>query len=66
MAGAAIVLLFLIGASTALSLTWPYYTIRGIEYGAWAAIVGFVCNGLSALDIFLHTPVDTPTQAASS
>jgi len=29
-----------------LPLSWPYYTIRGVEYGAWAAVAGFVCVAL--------------------
>jgi hypothetical protein len=63
-AGAAIVLLFLVGAPDALALMWPYYTTRGVEYGAWAAIAGFACIGLSALAIVRGTPLETPTRAA--
>jgi hypothetical protein len=29
-----------------LPLSWPYYVIRGVEYGAWASVAGFVCVAL--------------------
>ena len=32
-----------------LSLTWPYYTIRRVEYGAWVALAGFACIALGVL-----------------
>jgi hypothetical protein len=35
-----------------LSLTWPYFTLRAIEYGTWAALVGFACVTLGV--IILH------------
>jgi hypothetical protein len=38
-----------------LPLSWPYYTIRGVEYGAWAAVAGFVCV---ALGLVVHLFAD--------
>lgn len=34
-----------------LSLNWPYFTVRAVEYGAWAAIAGFACI---TLGVILH------------
>ncbi|HLJ80126.1 MAG TPA: hypothetical protein VKT52_01490 [Ktedonobacterales bacterium] len=34
---------------TGLSLTWPYFTLCAIEYGALAALVGFACVTLGIL-----------------
>jgi hypothetical protein len=34
---------------TGLSLNWPYFTLRAVEYGAWAAIVGFACVTLGVI-----------------
>jgi hypothetical protein len=34
---------------TGLSLTWPYFTLRAVEYGAWAALVGFACVTVGVL-----------------
>jgi hypothetical protein len=37
---------------TGLALAWPYFTLRAVEYGAWAAIAGFACVTLGV--IILH------------
>ncbi|HLZ23386.1 MAG TPA: hypothetical protein VKQ30_14815 [Ktedonobacterales bacterium] len=34
---------------TGLALTWPYFTLRAVEYGAWAALVGCACVTLGVL-----------------
>jgi hypothetical protein len=36
---------------TGLSLTWPYFTLRAVEYGAWAAIAGFACVTLGVISL---------------
>lgn len=35
-----------------LSLTWPYFTLRAVEYGAWAAIAGFTCVTLGVIILY--------------
>ena len=64
-AGAALVVLFLVGAPDALGLKWPYYSTRGVVYGAWAAVAGFACISLSAFTIVRHTPLESRKQATS-
>lgn len=39
----AVALLVLALLPEALALGYPFYDILGVEYGAWAAIAGFVC-----------------------
>jgi hypothetical protein len=34
---------------TGLALTWPYFTLRAVEYGAWAALAGFTCVMLGVI-----------------
>lgn len=34
---------FLVVAPQSLGLSWPYFAIRGVEYGAAAGTFGFVC-----------------------
>lgn len=41
-------LLILSAAPTGLALSWPYYDMRGIEYGAVAGLVGLACVALGA------------------
>jgi hypothetical protein len=38
-----------------LPLSWPYFTTRGVEYGAWAGVAGFVCVALGILCIRAST-----------
>jgi hypothetical protein len=45
----ALALLALWVAPQSIPLDWPYYTIRGVEYGPWAAIAGFACVALGVL-----------------
>lgn len=47
----ALALLALWVAPQSLPLDWPYYTIRGVEYGPWAAIAGFACIALGVLGL---------------
>jgi hypothetical protein len=51
----ALALLALWVAPQSLPLDWPYYTIRSVEYGPWAAIAGFACIALGVL-LGLHVP----------
>ena len=41
---------------TGLGLTWPYFTLRAVEYGAWAAIAGFACITLGVMTTTLRRP----------
>lgn len=41
---------------TGLSLTWPYFTLRAVEYGAWAALAGFTCVTLGVMTTTLRRP----------
>src|SRR5207302_6936537 len=50
-------LLVLWVAPQSLPLGWPYYTIRGVEYGAWASIAGFACVALGVLGLGLPVPI---------
>lgn len=34
---------------TGLALTWPYFTLRAVENGAWAALAGFTCVTLGVI-----------------
>jgi hypothetical protein len=34
---------------TGFSLTWPYFTLRAVEYGAYASIAGFACVTLGVI-----------------
>ena len=47
----ALALLVLWAAPQSIPLGWPYYTIRGVEYGPWAAIAGFACIALGVLGL---------------
>jgi hypothetical protein len=47
----ALALLVLWVVPQSLPLDWPYYTIRGVEYGAWVSIAGFACVALGVLGL---------------
>lgn len=44
-----------------LSLAWPYFTLRAVEYGAWAAIAGFTCVTLGVMTTTLSGPGQSAT-----
>jgi hypothetical protein len=39
---------------TGLALTWPYFTLRAVEYGAWAAVAGFACVTLGVITLHIE------------
>lgn len=41
---------------TGLSLTWPYFMLRAVEYGAWAALAGFACVTLGVMSTTQRGP----------
>jgi hypothetical protein len=47
----AVALGVLIITPQSLPFSWPYYTIRSVEYGAWAGVAGFACVALGILCI---------------
>lgn len=62
----AVALLVLWVVPQSLPLGWPYYTIRGVEYGAWASIAGFACVALGVLGLGLPVPIgDTADRPAT-
>lgn len=44
-------LFFLFTVPLNLPLVWPYFDIRAIDFGAWAALMGFVCIAIGALGV---------------
>jgi hypothetical protein len=50
--GCLIVTLFVLAMlPIGLSMTWPYFTMRGVEYGAWTALMGFACIALGVINL---------------
>jgi hypothetical protein len=47
--GLMVTLLVMAGLPTGLALTWPYFTLRAVEYGAYAALAGCACITLGVI-----------------